>query len=170
MHREPQHQWRRDQRFDRQTERRDPVDDLPDLAQPRRAGLRLRAPISRRPTLREISSPSSVAQVMTPIPPTWTSARITTSPTTDQCVGVSTTIRPVTVTAETAVNTAGTNPVADPVCNATGSISPTVPTAEATANPASTAAAGRRARRASGTVLAGVGTPSQARTCPPGHD
>ena len=97
----------------------------------------------RNPTRRAMSRPSSVAKVMIPIPPTWIMTRMASSPNPDQKVGVSTTTRPVTHTADTAVNSAVTSPAGVPSSVATGSISRTVPTPTASANPATTAAAGR---------------------------
>src|ERR687893_2328495 len=99
---------------------------------------------------RAMSRPSSVANVMIPMPPAWTNPRITSSPNVDQYVGVFTTSKPVTHTAETAVNTATTKPVDAPVSVVPGSISNTVPIAAAMANPATTAAAGLRSNPATG--------------------
>ena len=85
---------------------------------------------------------------MNPKPPTWISSRIATWPNGLQCVAVSTTTRPVTHTAEVAVNAASTSGVQVPSADEIGSISTTVPIAIRTANPVARIVAGERERRA----------------------
>src|SRR5690606_32949901 len=64
----------------------------------------------RTPSRRATSSPSRVAAVMIPYPPTWADTTMMAWPASDQNV-VSTTVRPVTQTADTAVNSATTSGV-----------------------------------------------------------
>ena len=66
------------------------------------------AALSRDRTLilRARTSPTSEAKIMIPRPPSWIMSMIATRPTPLQCVAVSTTVRPVTHTAEVAVNRA----------------------------------------------------------------
>jgi hypothetical protein len=59
----------------------------------------------------------------------------TTWPKTDQCVGVSTVIRPVTHTAEVAVNSASITPVGRPEVVAIGADNSAVPIPTAVPNP-----------------------------------
>src|SRR5690606_26740476 len=75
-----------------------------------------------RPRWRETARPASEARVMTPKPPTWMPARITTGPQVDQYSPVGTVVRPVTDTAETAVNTASTKGARCPLAGATGRV------------------------------------------------
>ena len=63
------------------------------------------------PMCRITDRPSSEASVRTPRPPTFIATMITVSPKVDQCVAVSTVVRPVTQTAETAVKSASTRGV-----------------------------------------------------------
>ena len=81
---------------------------------------------------------------MKPSPPNWTPEMIAISPTVDQCVGVSTTVSPVTQTADVAVNNACRKVVDAPSSCATGSISTTVSTAIADAKPTISTIPGRR--------------------------
>ena len=69
---------------------------------------------ARKDNLRTTIRPTNEANVITPKPPTWMSTRITTCPNPVQYVGVSTTMCPVTQSAETAVKRASMN-VAPPV-------------------------------------------------------
>jgi hypothetical protein len=69
-----------------------------------------------------------VETVMYPSPPTWIKARITPWPKGDQKWGVSTTIRPVTQTAEVAVNRAAIRGGLSPTAVAYGSMRRPVPT------------------------------------------
>ena len=66
--------------------------------------------------------------VMTPNPPSWMSARITTLPNRLQCTAVSTTTSPVTQTEVVAVNSAVSGPVCCPLAVEIGSHSSSVPT------------------------------------------
>src|SRR3546814_4139232 len=83
-------------------------------------------------------------RVMMPSPPICISTRITPAPKADQCPPVSTTERPVTHTAEVAVNSAVTQPVPSGVSVATGRNSSAPPTRLATANASTTYCAGWR--------------------------
>ncbi len=84
---------------------------------------------------------------MNPKPPTWMSDRITTVPNGLQWVAVSTTTRPVTHTAEVAVNRAVTMSVVMPGAAEIGSSSRIVPIATRTANPETRTADGEGGRR-----------------------
>ena len=75
---------------------------------------------------------------MKPRPPTWTSPTITACPKPLQWVPVSTTARPVTVTAEVAVNAAASGEVGAPGWVAHGSISSSVPVEMTIRNPDTT--------------------------------
>ena len=79
---------------------------------------------------------------MIPNPPTWISARITTCPKPLQYTGVSTMIKPVTHTAEVAVNNASATPELPAPEVAAGVSRSRVPTATAAANPLTTNCAG----------------------------
>ena len=72
---------------------------------------------------------------MIPKPPTWMRSKITACPNPDQYVPVSTVARPVTQTAEVAVNSASSNGALSPVALDQGNISRPVPTAIAPAKP-----------------------------------
>ena len=92
------------------------------------------------------SSPSRVAKVMIPNPPTWMRPMMTTWPNGDQYVAVSTVVRPVTHTADTLVKAA---------VRTGGRVGPGVDIgSESSAVPTMTAA-----RNASGTTRAGCVTP-----------
>ena len=93
-----------------------------------------------RPTT---NSSRSVEKLMNPRPPSWMRASTTTCPNGLQYVPVSTTTRPVTHTAETAVNSAVTGPVQAPEALEMGSIRTTVPRAMRTRNPVTSATPGR---------------------------
>ena len=75
------------------------------------------------------------AAVTTPRPPTWMSSRITACPKEDQKVAVSCTTRPVTHTAETAVNRLSAKPALPGARRETGSISSSVPARISAAKP-----------------------------------
>ena len=98
----------------------------------------------RRPRRRATRIPSSEAEVIKPNPPAWIPAAITTSPKVDQYDGVSTTTRPVTHTADVAVNSASRNDVSTPRSCDTGSISSSVTMTIIDANPSMTTTPGRR--------------------------
>ena len=71
---------------------------------------------------------------MIPRPPAWINRRMTPSPNPDQAPAVSTTIKPVTHTADVAVNKAVTISTCSPLADATGNANSTVPTTTAPAN------------------------------------
>ena len=98
----------------------------------------------RRPTT---SRSRSVDPVMNPKPPTWISARIAIWPNGLQYVPVSTTTRPVTQTADVAVNSAVTGWVQVPAADEIGSVRTAVPIAIITMNPSASTTAGRRGGR-----------------------
>ena len=98
----------------------------------------------RRPTR---SRSSSVEPVMNPNPPTWMRPRITNCPKGLQYVAVSTTTRPVTHTADVAVNSAVTGVVHSPDTADSGRVSRPVPMAIRTRNPRARTSAGRRGGR-----------------------
>src|SRR5690554_1765263 len=101
-----------------------------------------------RPRWRETARPASEARVMTPKPPTWMPARITTCPQVDQYSPVGTVVRPVTDTAETDVNTASTKGARCPLAVATGRESRATNTAMIPPNAVTARRAGAvRARR-----------------------
>src|SRR5690606_10171224 len=102
--------------------------------------------LPRSPSLLLTSSPRNAVLVMMPIPPTCIANRSTTWPKPDQCEGMSSVLRPVTVMAEVAVNSASRNPVRPVPCFATGSISSTVTTAMKTAKVTGTRRIGRRVK------------------------
>ena len=77
----------------------------------------------------------NAALVMNPSPPMKSSTRITASPNPVQYEGVSTTINPVTVIADTEVKSAVKNGVTSPVVLAMGSDRNHVPMAESARNP-----------------------------------
>ena len=66
-------------------------------------------------------SPSMLASVSTPMPPTSRPIRMTTLPNVDQCVAMFTVDSPVTQIADTAVNSASASGVAVPDAAAIGS-------------------------------------------------
>jgi hypothetical protein len=98
----------------------------------------------RRPRRRKTSSPRRDASVMIPNPPTWISARITTSPDVDQYDGVSTMTSPVTHTALVEVNRATINGALPSPARDDGSINRAVPTRTASAKATTTTCAGCR--------------------------
>jgi uncharacterized membrane protein len=83
----------------------------------------------RRRSDRLTIKPSRVAAVMMPKPPNWNSTRTTACPSPDQCVPVSTTVNPVTQTAETAVKSAVSQGVCTPGACDKGNINSAVPVA-----------------------------------------
>ena len=88
------------------------------------------------------SRPIRAAKIMMPSPPSWMSSMMTTCPNGLQNVGVSTTVSPVTQTAEVAVNSASTNDGDSPAAVEIGSISSAVPTSTAEPKPTTTACSG----------------------------
>lgn len=96
---------------------------------------------------------SRVAVDMTPRPPIWIIARMTSSPKVDQWVAVSTVTRPVTQVAEVAVNSAVSRSVDSPGSAASGVIRAAVPAAITTAKPSMTVRAGFATRRFSRCVF-----------------
>ncbi len=106
------------------------------------------AAVSRPATLilRASSRPIIPAEIMIPNPPIWISSMMTTWPNPVQCVAVSTTVSPVTQTADVAVNSASKKFVTDPERDEIGSMSNPVPSSVATAKAATTLRAGRTRR------------------------
>lgn len=96
----------------------------------------------RTPNCRVTDSANKDEIVTIPRPPTWIPARITTCPAVDQYVAVSTVVRPVTATAEAAVNTASCRYAEPSEEVAHGIFSSTVNTAIAAANAKSAERAG----------------------------
>ena len=96
----------------------------------------------RRPSRRAMSTPSRVPKDMTPNPPIWIRAMITTLPKPLQYTGVSTVISPVTQTDDVDVNRASRKGAPSGPFRETGSMSSTVPTATAAANPSTITWAG----------------------------
>ena len=80
------------------------------------------------PSFRETSKPNKLANVRTPMPPTCIPNRMTISPKSDQCSAMFTTVRPVTHTADTAVNKLSASGVICPVRVEMGSDSTAVNT------------------------------------------
>ena len=108
----------------------------------------------RRDILRMTARPITEANVMMPKPPTWIRARMMTWPNGVQYVAVSTTVSPVTQTADVAVKAAIRNGVPPGPGVEIGIMSSTVPTRMAPANPATTTCAGcSRARGTRGPLL-----------------
>ena len=97
-----------------------------------------------RPTVRVTARASSSAIVTIPRPPTWIATRMTTLPNGDQYVAVSTLVRPVTVTADAAVNTASCHGVHLPSADAMGRRSSTEKNAAAAAKISTAARDGDR--------------------------
>jgi len=92
---------------------------------------------SARPTRRRPprSRSRSVEPAMIPKPPAWTSNRMTICPNALQCWDVTTTVRPVTHTADVAVNSASSGEVRERSWLEMGSISNAVPMAMSARNP-----------------------------------
>ena len=84
---------------------------------------------------------------MNPNPPSWISARITTWPKGLQWSAVSTTTRPVTHTADVAVNSASSGWVQSPLAEEIGRTRMTVPIVIRTRKPRASTPAGRRGGR-----------------------
>ena len=99
----------------------------------------------RSPRRRDNASATSDESVMIPKPPIWMSTNRTTCPNALQCVAVSTTMSPVTHTAEVAVNSASPGLVICPDVVEIGSMSSTVPTPMAAAKASTTTREGERA-------------------------
>ena len=96
----------------------------------------------RNPSRRDTRSASSVASAMIPMPPIWIRIMITTCPNAVQWSGVFTVVKPVTQSAEVAVNSASTKLALPSSVLATGNTRSSVPTARAAANPDTTTWAG----------------------------
>ena len=88
---------------------------------------------------REIFLPESIAMKaateITPRPPIWIRSRIMVCPAADQVRAVSFMTRPVTQTADAAVNSASENEDDVPLCEQTGSISRMAPARITPINP-----------------------------------
>lgn len=77
---------------------------------------------TERPRRLEAMTASSVARVITPIPPTWRATNTIRCPAGDQWVAMSSVVRPVTQMAEVAVKRASASGVASPLAAAKGII------------------------------------------------
>ena len=102
-----------------------------------------------------------VANTMKPRPPTWISTSSTACPNREKVVPVSTATRPVTHTAEVAVNRLSNRPMLWPYRVETGSASSSVPSRMMPRNPNTSHSSGRGSRL-SPSGLCGIFT-----VCPP---
>ena len=98
--------------------------------------------LPRTPSFLLTMRASSEARVRVPRPPTKMPTRMTSWPKKDQCTAVDTTVRPVTQTADTAVNMAWCSGVKSPVAEDTGRDSRAVNTRITTPNADSARRAG----------------------------
>jgi hypothetical protein len=96
----------------------------PDSRSPRSVSVTI---LLRRPILRKIRMVNSEVRVVIPKPPSWTRAMTTTCPNALQWLPVSTTVSPVMLIADTAVNSAVRNEVLPASTVATGRRSRIVP-------------------------------------------
>ena len=101
----------------------------------------------RSPSRPATSSPINDASVMKPKPPSWISAMMVTCPAKDQCVAVSTVIKPVRHTADVAVNNASESALALPDADDHGAANRAVPATMTPRKPRATAIVGRRCLR-----------------------